>query len=339
LSKGAAARRRRFARSWRVLCAAALLAVAAPVAARLQGVEFQLDNDQFAFTPAEDERWYTSGEFLRFAFEAQPESPDYRLAALWCARVLACERGATVHRVWSLGHAIYTPQFPGTQAPQPDDRPYAAALYGGLATIVRGESVRQTLELKLGTVGPAALGEEVQNLLHRTIGQAEVQGWGWQVRAQPLVELGWSRLSRHRLGAGVDWVGRTAVQLGTPVTQAQAGMIVRLGRLSEGPGWPGEAALTRVGAPGAWQLYAGFQARAVARNRLIDGATYGYASQVEREPWGGDLLAGGSVALAAEWQLAYTIALRAVEFSEPNGGGSLQAQRIGSIVLRWAPSR
>ena len=325
--------------AWRALWVAVLLSVAAPAAARLQVLEFQLDNDQFAFTPARDERWYTSGEFLRLAFDARPDAPDARLAAAWCTHVLACDPGATIHRVWSLGHAIYTPQFPGTQAPQPDDRPYAASLHGGLATVVHGASVRQTLELKLGVVGPAALGEEVQNLLHRTIGQSQVQGWGWQVRAQPLAELGWSRLSRHRLGPGVDWVGRAAVQLGTPVTQAGAGAIVRMGRLADGPGWPGETVLTRGGAPGAWQLYAGLQARAVARNRLVDGAAYGYDSQVRREPWGGDLLAGGSVALAADWRLEYTFALRAVEFSAPNRSSALQAQRIGTFVLHWMPSR
>jgi hypothetical protein len=325
----------------RFLCAAALLSGAASAAAAggVRVLEFQLDNDQFAFTPARDERWYTSGEFLRIAFETPRDAPDARLAAAWCSHVLGCDTGSTIHRVWSLGHAIYTPQFPGTQSPQPDDRPYAAALYGGVATVVHGEFVRQTLELKLGVVGPAALGEEVQNLLHRIIGQAQVQGWQWQVRAQPLVALGWSRLSRHRLGSGFDWVGRTALELGTPVTQAGAGAIVRMGRLADGPAWPGEIGLASGGVPGAWQLYAGLQINAVARNRLVDGMTYGYASQVVTEPWGGELLAGGMLALTAEWQLAYTFALRAVEFSAPNRGRALQAQRIGSIALRWTPSR
>jgi lipid A 3-O-deacylase len=322
--------------------AAAVLAVAmaAPAAAQLRAFEFQLDNDQFAFTSPDEERWYTSGEFLRFAFDAQPGDADARFAAAWCTHVIGCDPGSRTARVLTIGQAIFTPRFPGTPAPQPLDRPYAAALYGGLAAVVHGPRTRQTFGLRLGAVGPAALGEPVQNTLHTLLGQQEVVGWGWQVRAQPLVQLDWSRLSRHATASrDLEWVTRTAVSLGTPVTEAGVGALLRFGRLPAGPAWPGEMVLPQAGAAGAWHLYAGAELRAVARNRLVDGDTYHYVSQVRREPWGADLLLGGTFALTTDWQLDLGFALRSVEFSAPSEPVGLRPQRFGTLTLRWAPPR
>jgi hypothetical protein len=315
-------------------------ALAAPAAAQLRAFEFQLDNDQFAFTPGRDERWYTSGEFFRFAFDAPPDSLDGRLAAAACARVLACDPGSRTYRVWSIGQMLFTPASDGSRAPQPLDRPFAAALYGGVATVVHGPRTRQTIELQLGTVGPAALGEQVQNTLHSLISQARVPGWGWQVRAQALAELGASRLTTHATASrDVDWVTRMSVRLGTPVTEAGFGAMLRAGRLPAGPAWPGEAGLPTAGAPGRWHVYAGGELRAVARNSLIEGRTYDYVSQVRREPWVGDLLMGATLGLAADWQIDLGLGLRSVEFSAPQEPVALRPQRLGTLTLRWAPPR
>jgi len=320
--------------------AAAFAAAAAPAAAQLRAFEFQLDNDQFAFTPPDEERWYTSGAFLRFAFDARPGALDARLAAAWCTYVIGCDPGARTARVLTIGQVIFTPRFPGTPAPQPLDRPYAAALYGGVAAVVHGARTRQTLELRLGVVGPAALGEPVQNTLHALLGQQEVVGWGWQVRAQPLAQLDWSRLARHATPVrDLEWVTRTSVRLGTPVTEAGVGMLLRFGHLPAGPAWPGEMVLPQAGAVGAWHLYGGAELRAVGRNRLVDGETYHYVSQVRREPWVADLLLGGTFALTTDWQLDVGFALRSVEFSAPLEPVPLRPQRFGSLTLRWAPPR
>jgi lipid A 3-O-deacylase len=318
---------------------AAALGLAGPAAGQLRGVEVRLDNDQFAFTRGDDERWYTSGGYFAFAFQPAARAPDARLAAAWCTYLIACDPGSRMLRVVSIGHTIHTPAATGGRTPQPYDRPYAATLHGGLATIVQGTRTRQTLELQLGVVGPAALGEEVQNTLHTLIGQARAQGWGYQVRAQPLVGLGWSRLSRHGPeGAGWDAVLRTSVMLGTPVTQAGLGALVRAGSPPAAPHWPGESGLAVAGG-GAWQVHAGVEARAVAANALIDGDPYGYVSRVRREALVGDLLAGAAVAVAGGWALEFTLVLRAVEFSTPVETLPLRPQRFGMVALRWQAGR
>ena len=313
----------------------------APASARLQALELRLDNDQFALTPADDERWYTHGFFARATYDAaaDADAPDSRVLAAWCAALIGCDPGARSLRTVSLEQTIHAPAYPGTPAPQPQDRPFAATLAVGLEVASEGERTRQALALRLGVVGPAALGEQVQNTLHGLIGETSAAGWPWQLRAQPLVELGWSRLVRHDLpAAGLDWVSRTAATLGTPITQAAVGAMLRVGEPPAAPGWPGEPAPLERG--GRWHVFAGAEARAVARNVLIDGERYGGAvSEIRRESWGGDLFAGVSLAPDRDWRVEFTAALRAVEFSVPGETPSLQPQRFGMLVLRWTPPR
>jgi hypothetical protein len=265
-----------------------LLAVAAcavgftgPVAAvDLRAVELRVDNDQFGFTGPSEERWYTSGVFLQGAVDAGPDAPDARLAAAWCVRIVACDPGARTLRVLSLSQRIHTPQLMSPSVPRPFDWPFGASLALGSAIVVDGARTRQALGLELGAIGPAALGGPVQNALHRIIGQPRVEGWDDQVRAQPLVQLTWYRLSRHRLDApeGMDAVLRTGLRLGNPLTQAELGAMLRFGRRPEGPAWPGESIGVRGRA--GWHGFVGVEAAGVApavrrvglhRRKLGDG--------------------------------------------------------------------
>ena len=55
---------------------AALAGAPTPGAAQLRAFEFRLDNDTFVTPRREDERWYTSGAFVRFAFDAPADAAD-----------------------------------------------------------------------------------------------------------------------------------------------------------------------------------------------------------------------------------------------------------------------
>ncbi len=303
---------------------------------RLLGLEVQLDNDQFAFTPASQERWYTSGVFARWALASDPTDPDARLSAAWCANVIGCDAGARTARVWRIGQAMYTPAYLSTAAPQPYDWPYAAALAATLSSVVYGERTRQSLGLSLGVIGPAALGEPVQNAVHQVISNPPPLGWGLQVRAQPVLELNWSGMVATPISPGrIDLVSRALAQLGNPVTQAGVGAMVRAGALPQGPEWPGEMALSRR--PQGLHVYAGAQVRGVARNILIDGATYGYDSLIQHRPWVAEAIGGGSWAFSKTWSVDYALSVRTVEFTAPLEPRPLNPQRIGMILLRWTP--
>jgi hypothetical protein len=204
--------------------------------------------------------------------------------------------------------------------------------------VVVGASTRQTLSLRLGAIGPAALGEPIQNGIHRLLGQAPTLGWGFQVRAQPVVQLGWSRLSAFGgPGSGSDLVLRTAVLAGNPVTEAALGAMVRVGRRPAGPTWPGETLGARE--PDGWHVFAGVEGRAIARDALIDGRPYGYTSRIEREPFAGSAFIGASFGAVSDWRIDLTLALHSIPFSSPIEPSTMKPQRIGTIGLRWQPAR
>lgn len=307
------------------------------VQAQIRSVEVQLDNDQFAFTPGSKERWYTSGIFVRAAVDPQPDALDARAMAAWCRNLIDCDPNTQVQRVWSVSQVIYTPAFTGTALPQPNDWPYAAALSVGLQVMAQGAHTRQSLGLQLGVIGPAALGEPVQNAVHRLVGQPLALGFDLQVKTQPLIQADWSRLVAIPLAGrtDLDLVTRTAIILGNPVTQAGVGAQFRFGALPAGPSWPGEFMPVAAATRGLYG-FIGAQAQAVARNQLIDGETAGYESLVKSRPAVGELFAGGSWSFIPGWWFDFTFAMRSLEFTAPPGARPMTPQRYGMLTLRWA---
>lgn len=319
--------------------ALALVGASAPAVAvaQLRAFEFRLDNDQFAFTPGADERWYTSGAFLRLGFDAPAGSVASRAAGAWCARVVGCGAEARTLVTLSLAQRIYTPAFTADTAPQPFDRPYAAALALGAGIVVADRRVRQSLELQLGTVGRGGLGETTQNVIHDVLDQSRARGWDTQLRTRTLAQLGGSHLATFAL----PWdrsggVLRAAAVAGTVQTHAELGALLRTGSHGGAPTWPGEGFGAR---DDGWQAWIGIEGRAVARDRLIDGEATGYASQVRHEPFTATAFVGASFEAVRDWRVELGIAWHSVPFSTPVGGDSLRPQRIGTIGLRWQPAR
>jgi len=310
---------------------------ATPAAASVpRVVEFAHDNDQLAFTPGSLERWYSSGLFLRTAAPVDSAAPDARLMSWWCSRVIACDADARMARVWAITQLIHTPAWLGTDQPQPNDWPYAASLYGSLSVAAHGVRTRQTLSLQAGVLGPAALGEQLQNAVHRILNQPKALGFDLQVGPQPVAQLAWSRLAAHPLGVPeFDLVSRTAVIVGRPLTQASGGLMLRFAGPPSAPSWPGEIQL-----PGTstrrWFGWLGAEAFAVAHQAYIDGPTRRYESLVRHKNAVGHLMTGASVALGAQTWVDVGLEFRTLEFTAPAGSRSMTPQRIGTLVLRHA---
>lgn len=85
---------------------------------------------------------------------------------------------------WSfhLGQDVYTPKIITTLSPTLGERPYNAWLYTGATYQEEAESIDTlfSFTLDLGTRGPRALGEDVQNGIHDAVAAKEVLGWDSQ---------------------------------------------------------------------------------------------------------------------------------------------------------------
>ena len=101
--------------------------------------------------------------------------------------------GAKANFGISLNHQIYTPNNVRVMGLQRNDRPYAAWLNAALSMHLKNEFRSKSVEFSFGVVGPAAMGEGVQNGFHRLIGVQPAEGWGNQLKNEPAIQLGYQQ--------------------------------------------------------------------------------------------------------------------------------------------------
>jgi hypothetical protein len=246
----------------------------------------------------------------------------------------------------TVGQNIYTPKDTGTSAYLKTDRPYSAWLYAGAAFHVYrpadtagGTDRLDVFEINGGTVGPAALGREVQNGFHDLIGVAHAEGWDNQIHNEPGLNLVYERKYRFatagaRTGWGADLIPHVGFSLGNVFTYANAGFEARAGWCL--PADFGSNLIRPSGdsngprrAPLGVFLFVASEGRAVARDITLDGNTFRNSPSIDKHPFVADLYAGLGLG-TSRWQLTYAQVYRTEEF-KGQGGRSV----FGSISVTF----
>ena len=297
-----------------------------------QGSEFQLfiENDMLAGT----DHYYTNGIKFGIGVPFETLQQVFRIPAKF-ALDLFTDPGADFHFGLFAGQNLYTPRNITISAPQPYDRPWAAWLYlGGVAQRVKGNRL-DTAELDIGMVGPWALGDQVQSEWHSLVGAKQPQGWGNQTPGEP--EFLISYLQKRKYGTRhIEFVPHAGVTLGTVMTLARVGGIVRIGRNMTGFGpdgiEPGGAMLQNTRrehegagrAPYEWSGFVGADLRYVARNIFLDGTVFRGGPSVDRRDMVHDYTVGVSARIYS-YRFSLTRILRSEEFTTPFSSGGTQS--------------
>jgi lipid A 3-O-deacylase len=263
----------------------------------------QVENDVVFAT----DRWYTSGVRLARV------SRDVELA---------------------ITQEIYTPdphrQFSG----QPDRSPTARLLLSA-ARHFRGASAYQTVGIEAGVRGPAALGRQSADLIHRAIAAVEID-WSRELPNEYDAQVIWTRTQRSDaqspLGEGLKLHFGTV--LGNQVMFGHLGVEYRIGSAgARGLSSPllrfaATPPLTDSGRPAlGWSAYAGGSLRGVARNELL---TQDYDPTLpELKIKRGVARAALGVTYAGTWgSLNFSVARDSVEFSGQHSGHG-----FGSLMI------
>jgi lipid A 3-O-deacylase len=250
---------------------------------------------------------------------------------------------------FSLTQLMFTPSDPTSYAPILDERPYAGVLLLGISLHAKDKNVLNSVSLSGGIVGPHAYGEETQDFIHEIKEVEKFSGWDNQVPDEVVVNLFLSqkrRLSLLEYESGIfaiDGFTETAMGVGNYRTEAQVGTVVRIGF-----NLPIEYSDPRL-SPNAyshklfqndrvensfWSLYSmfGVKGYAVGFDATLDGPMFrgGFTSDVEREPFVGEVFAGFGVRLA-DWELSYAHTFRTKEYESQGSTFS-----FGSIAIRRA---
>ena len=260
---------------------------------------FQHDNDVVFFT----DRWFTSA--LRIARVAFHGEHEIELA---------------------LHQDIFTPEAKTFELGRSDRAP-AARLYFAVARHDRVPDRFITWEAALGVRGPAALGEEMTDAIHRIIAAREVD-WSRQKPNRVEAQLTYARSDRYqrlRLHHGVV--------AGTSLAFAHAGAEWRFGdlqvadvaspvlRFAPTPPWD-------AGGRRGWTAFAGASWRHVARNRLIGDPYDPFSPHRLEHERGVARFAMGVTWLGAWGSLAFAVAQDSHEFRSQR-----TPHRFGSLTL------
>ncbi|WP_431283755.1 lipid A deacylase LpxR family protein [Humitalea sp. 24SJ18S-53] len=295
-------------------------------------LSFTAENDLFG---GGSDRNYTNGLLLTWS------SPSANLPGpfAWANRNLDWLMGPGSLR-WgvSLGQNIYTPEDTAANVPDPNDRPYAGHLYGAFTLSRQTELTQTILELQAGVVGPSALAEQAQNGWHRIFNIDRANGWDYQLKDEPVIDVLAERRWRVPLAPlftiPTEIIPEAAGSVGNGAIYGSVGAMWRIGTALETdwgpvrirPALAGSAFLSPREEFG-WYAFLGAEGRVIGRDIFLDGNTWQDGPRVDKRPFVADLQVGAAV-IWRGMRLAYTQIVRSEEFYGQNG-----MQVFGSLSL------
>lgn len=296
-----------------------------------------VENDLFQNT----DRAYTSG--VRASWVTAPQNTPAFAVELARRLPIFADWGA-VRTEYAIQQAIFTPRNTSLYVPDPRDRPYAGWLNASFGLIGETGPILDQLSISLGVVGPASLARESQKLVHDILNESSPNGWKYQLRNEPTIQLAyqrsWRALAAYAFNTdfGLDLTPHAGFTLGNVYTYANAGVTFRIGKDLQqdygpprvGPSVPGSNFFEPRSKLGFY-LFAGVEGRAVARNIFLDGNTFVDSRSVDKRHFVGDVQAGAALTFD-RLRVSYTQVWRSKEFF-----GQPTPERFGAVTasLRW----
>lgn len=312
-------------------CIAAAPASAGEAGADNGGVvSIRWENDVFGRT----DEYYTNGGALALTLPGQG-----LIGGVW--DIFGAREGKRFSS-YDMGQLIFTPADIQRVVPDPADRPYAGFLYLGATTFLKKSESLHGLKLMLGVVGPASLGEAIQKSTHRAMQYRLPQGWGHQIKNEPIVNLHYEYRRRFSItrpdgGLGMELIPMGGATLGNFLTEGQAKLQFRIGY-----NMPDDFGTTDLRGIGflpffpdnpaqSWGvcLFAGAGASLVARNITLDGNTFTRSRSVDKRPVLPATELGASL-WARNLQISFTYVMLGEEFY-----GQRRREDYGSVLLSY----
>ncbi len=178
------------------------------------------ENDSYSGT----DKYYTQGVNIEITSPA--------LNKYWISRLLVTPGYDYVRYGIGGEHEGYTPRYIDRSEILPNDRPFAACWFVKTfqVSIDTIDKQRFSTTLSAGVIGPAALGNELQTIIHRALGNTIPNGWHNQIRNDAILNYQ-VNYERQLVSAGkyfmIDAGGM--VRVGTLSDKATVGMTLMAG--------------------------------------------------------------------------------------------------------------
>lgn len=254
---------------------------------------FYLENDSRNIGGPGSDQAYSSGVKFSYIY-AQGQIPKWSTPAIDYLHILDNNaKWAKVNFGLSLGHQIFTPNDTQTTELVASDRPYAAWLYLGFAVSLKERNVEHFLEIDLGTIGPSALGEPIQNGFHSLIGSGKTNGWRNGLKDEPTLQVFYQKRHKQVFSQNLDFVPYYGVGLGNVLIGGHAGGIIRLGSYlpddfgasrpsaSDGNSFISASSYSTESKL-SYYFFGGARGNYIARNIFLDGNTFHESHEVKK---------------------------------------------------------
>lgn len=313
-----------------------------------------LENDSSWLKPNHvTDRWYTNG--IMVSLTHQPDFAQDLLPSLPFAESFAKkDQGQVIAAMGYHGaQLIFTPQDIVTTAPQPNDRPFAGYLYGGIFLQRANDVTLDHFQVDIGMVGPSSLASDTQRFIHRNFSGDNPRGWDNQLQDEPTIQTYLRK--KWRLGLGeisfsedpdanplsFQIIPEAGIAVGTVYRHVEAGFTLRAGFVIPddfGPGYIANlASATGHVAPQGWNGYAfvGAAGKIVEHNMFLDGSDFHHNTvEVKHQPFTGQASAGISlnyVGKASVFNFTYSQIYVTRQFLGQHGTPS-----YGAVHVSWS---
>jgi lipid A 3-O-deacylase len=172
------------------------------------------DND--SYTSLINDKYYTNGLSIYYSYLNANSNPDIR-------------KKTTTFR---LNQSVYTPKIRNLKVISKVDRPPAGLAFAEIKRnyFYSNENVFK-VGFQIGVVGPAALAEETQNVLHQIIKVDNVQGWQFQIKNTLLLQSNFMfsrKINAFDFAKNIDFHFQSESNFGTTLVGTTNGIAARI---------------------------------------------------------------------------------------------------------------
>ena len=192
--------------------------------------QFSLSSNNDQYIDPDHDRYYTDGIIFNFTHALRLPSSHSKLVK----KTFELEFGQNIYNAFSAS-AVNLQPGPFQYKYYGIDRPFTAYLFAGASLNLfykNGDALK--LNAQAGTIGPAALGEQVQTGFHKFFNLYRPRGWIYQLKNAPGINLRGDY--KMFLCSPVNWFDvafNPQAWLGNTFTGAATGMQLRLGQFNQ----------------------------------------------------------------------------------------------------------
>ncbi|BFM07703.1 lipid A deacylase LpxR family protein [Halioxenophilus aromaticivorans] len=198
--------------------------------AEIDWVSATLDNDLFVG----NDSGYSNGLFLSF-YDVGSTSEELPSSDFWVSPLMwsmTDKQSSGAVNAYMFGQSMNTPSDISIVNPDQNELPYSALLAFTNSYLKITPNFADRASTTIGVVGPIALGEDAQKLVHKMTGSDEPKGWDTQLENELVFQFSRGRTWRNweSASANFDLLTNVDASIGTISSTLGAGLTLRYGR-------------------------------------------------------------------------------------------------------------